>query len=79
MSEDETRRIRMGNSIILRGRDAPIEEEDVCAVYKGSLVAIGDVEKGCFQPRRVLQSPNNAPPPEPSGLTLSLAAHPSGR
>lgn len=62
MSEDETRRIRMGNSIILRGRDAPIEEEDVCAVYKGSLVAIGDVEKGCFQPRRVLQSPNSAPP-----------------
>ena len=56
MSEDEVRRIRLGNSIILRGRDAPIEEEDVCAVYKGNLVAIGDIEKGSFQPRRVLQS-----------------------
>ncbi len=56
MSEDEVRRIRTGNSIILRGRDAPIEEEDVCAVYKGNLVAIGDIEKGSFQPRRVLQN-----------------------
>ena len=60
VNEDEARRIHMGNSIILRGRDAPIEEEDVCAVYKGSLVAIGDVEKGCFQPRRVLQTTKNA-------------------
>ena len=60
MSEDEVRRIRMGNPIILRGRDAPIEEEDVCAVYKGDLVAIGDVEKGCFQPRRVLQTSQSA-------------------
>lgn len=61
MSEDETRRIRLGNPIILRGRDAPIEEEDVCAVYKGKLVAIGDITKGSFQPRRVLQAPNTTP------------------
>jgi len=54
LSEDEARRIRLGNSIILRGRDAPIEEVDVCAIYKGNLVAIGDVDKGTFQPRRVL-------------------------
>ena len=54
LSEDEARRVRLGNSIILRGRDAPVEEEDVCAVNKGQLVAIGDVKKGQFQPRRVL-------------------------
>lgn len=53
VSEDEARRIRLGNSIILRGRDAPIEEHDVCAIYRGNLVAIGDVEKGSFQPKRV--------------------------
>ncbi len=54
LSEDEARRVRLGNAIILRGRDAPLEEEDVCAVYKGGLVAIGDVLKGQFQPKRVL-------------------------
>ncbi|MEE9375375.1 MAG: tRNA pseudouridine(55) synthase TruB [Rhizobiaceae bacterium] len=54
ISEDEARRIRLGNPIILRGRDAPIEDQDVCAVYRGNLVAIGDIEKGQFHPKRVL-------------------------
>ncbi|MEM1038036.1 MAG: tRNA pseudouridine(55) synthase TruB [Pseudomonadota bacterium] len=56
LDEDQARRIRMGNSIILRGRDAPVEEADVCAIHKGSLVAIGDVAKGSFQPRRVFKA-----------------------
>ena len=54
LSEDEARRVRLGNAIILRGRDAPVEEVDACAIYRGELVAIGDVNKGSFQPRRVL-------------------------
>lgn len=54
LSEDEARRVRLGNAIILRGRDAPVEDRDVCAVYKGTLVAIGDIAKGQFQPNRVL-------------------------
>ena len=54
LSQDEARRVRLGNAIILRGRDAPIEDDDVCAVYKGELVAIGDIKQGQFQPRRVL-------------------------
>lgn len=54
LSQDEARRVRLGNAIILRGRDAPVEEADVCAVYKGELVAIGDIKQGQFQPRRVL-------------------------
>ncbi|MEE9315357.1 MAG: tRNA pseudouridine(55) synthase TruB [Rhizobiaceae bacterium] len=58
VSEDEARRIRLGNPIILRGRDAPIEDQDVCAVYRGNLVAIGDIEKGQFQPKRVLATGN---------------------
>ncbi|MEL6946160.1 MAG: tRNA pseudouridine(55) synthase TruB [Pseudomonadota bacterium] len=55
LSSDQAERIRRGNAVILRGRDAPIEEEDVCAVFKGNLIAIGDIEKGQFQPRRVFQ------------------------
>lgn len=54
LSQDEARRVRLGNAIILRGRDAPVEDDDVCAVYKGELVAIGDIKQGQFQPRRVL-------------------------
>ncbi|MGI9364773.1 MAG: tRNA pseudouridine(55) synthase TruB [Rhizobiaceae bacterium] len=54
LSEDEARRVRLGNAIILRGRDAPVEDQDVCAVYKGNLIAIGDISKGQFQPNRVL-------------------------
>ena len=54
LSEGDVQRVRQGNSLILRGRDAPIDEPDVCATYKGSLVAIGDVARGQFQPRRVL-------------------------
>ena len=48
-------RVRLGNSVIIRGRDAPVDEADVCAILKGKLVAIGDVEKGMFHPRRVLR------------------------
>ena len=54
VNEDEARRIRLGNPIILRGRDAPLNEDDVCAIHRGALVAIGDIEKGSFHPRRVL-------------------------
>ena len=51
---DAARRITLGNAIILRGRDAPAEDTDVCAVHKGRLIAIGDVVQGQFEPRRVL-------------------------
>ena len=51
---DAARRIALGNAVILRGRDAPPADNDVCAVHKGRLVAIGDVVQGRFEPRRVL-------------------------
>lgn len=54
LSEDEARRVCLGNAIILRGRDAPIDDQDVCAVRKGKLIAIGNITKGQFQPNRVL-------------------------
>ena len=54
LGADDVRRVRLGNSIIVRGRDAPVEESDVCAVHKNALIAIGDISRGEFQPRRVL-------------------------
>lgn len=53
LSDDQAHRVKMGNPIILRGRDAPIDEDEVCVTQKGKLLAIGIIEKGQFKPRRV--------------------------
>ncbi len=46
-------KIRLGNPVIIRGRDAPVEAEEACATARGSLVAIGAIEAGMFKPKRV--------------------------
>jgi len=46
-------KLRQGRSVLLRGRDAPIVTGPVYAVSRGSLVALGEVERGEFRPSRV--------------------------
>ncbi len=46
-------RVRRGQSVLLRGRDAPIFEGEAYATCFGDLIAIGDVEHGEFIPKRV--------------------------
>jgi tRNA pseudouridine55 synthase len=53
VTDDAASRIRLGNSVILRGRDAPVEAEEACATARGKLVAIGAIEGGMFKPRRI--------------------------
>ncbi|MGE0282069.1 MAG: tRNA pseudouridine(55) synthase TruB [Rhizobiaceae bacterium] len=53
VNEDAAHRIRLGNPVIIRGRDAPIEAEEACAMARGRLVAIGAIEAGMFKPKRV--------------------------
>ena len=53
ISEDQARRIRSGNPIILRGRDAPLPAPEAYATMSGELVAIGAIEEGEFRPKRV--------------------------
>ncbi|WP_416796649.1 tRNA pseudouridine(55) synthase TruB [Ciceribacter azotifigens] len=53
VSEDQAHRLRMGNPIILRGRDAPVAEPEAVALVAGKLVAIGEIAGGEFHPRRV--------------------------
>ncbi|MGE7370299.1 tRNA pseudouridine(55) synthase TruB [Neorhizobium sp. NPDC001467] len=53
LSEDQAYRIRMGNPVIVRGRDAPLEAPEVYATAKGRLVAIGEIAQGEFRPKRV--------------------------
>jgi tRNA pseudouridine55 synthase len=52
---DQANRIRLGNPVILRGRDAPLPTEDACAFEGGKLIAIGEIAQGEFRPRRVFK------------------------
>jgi tRNA pseudouridine55 synthase len=53
IGDDAANRIRLGNPVILRGRDAPVEAAEACATAHGRLVAIGAIEAGMFKPKRV--------------------------
>lgn len=53
VSDDAAQRIRLGNPVIVRGRDAPVEADEACVTARGRLVAIGAIEAGMFKPKRV--------------------------
>lgn len=53
VSEDSAARLRLGNAVIVRGRDAPVNVPEAWASCRGRVVAIGEVEAGMFRPRRV--------------------------
>jgi tRNA pseudouridine55 synthase len=50
-------RLRRGQAVLLRGRDAPILEGTVYAVSRGMLVAIGEVSRGELKPKRIFNLP----------------------
>lgn len=53
ITSQQASRLRLGNAIVLTGRDAPVDEAEACAFAKGKLVAIGEVAFGQFKPKRV--------------------------
>ena len=53
ITDEAANRVRLGNPVIIRGRDAPVEAEEACATARGKLVAIGAIEAGMFKPKRV--------------------------
>lgn len=53
VSRDQATRLRRGQAIILRGRDAPAEGGPVYAACSGVVIAVGMVEKGELVPSRV--------------------------
>jgi len=53
INDDQARRLRSGNPIILRGRDAPLPCPEAYATVQGELIAIGAIEEGEFRPKRV--------------------------
>jgi len=64
-SERDTARIRSGQPVLLRGRDAPIAEGSAYAVCQGVPVAIGEIDRGSFNPRRVFNLGENPAPGGP--------------
>lgn len=50
-------RLRRGQAVLLRGRDAPIMTGTVYATSRGKLVAIGEVSGGELRPKRIFNLP----------------------
>ncbi|MEX3011259.1 tRNA pseudouridine(55) synthase TruB [Hoeflea sp. TYP-13] len=53
VNDQQAQRLRCGNPILLRGRDAPLPTDEAYATRNGKLVAIGEIAQGEFHPRRV--------------------------
>ena len=56
VTQPQASRLRAGNSILLRGADALTFADEAYATMGEELVAIGNVEKGEFNPRRVFKT-----------------------
>jgi tRNA pseudouridine55 synthase len=54
LTSDQAIRIRNGNPVLLRGRDAPVEEEAIAVYDRDGLMAIGKVEHGELKPVRLI-------------------------
>jgi tRNA pseudouridine55 synthase len=48
--------VRRGQSVLLRGRDAPIFAGVAHATVAGESLAVGEIAEGCFHPRRVFNA-----------------------
>jgi tRNA pseudouridine55 synthase len=70
VSRDDAARLRRGQAVILRGRDAPVISGEAVAQEAGQPVAIGEVAQGAFHPRRILHL---APQARRAAGTLSFA------
>lgn len=53
LSSADASRVRRGQSVLIRGRDAPILTGAAYAMSKSQLVALGELTKGEFRPTRV--------------------------
>ena len=53
MAAGDVARLKRGQAVLLRGRDAPLMEGPAYATERGVLVALGEVEQGAFNPKRV--------------------------
>ncbi len=55
VTKEQVHRLRLGNSIVLRGRDAIAQADEAFASNGDELIAIGEIDRGQFKPKRVFQ------------------------
>jgi tRNA pseudouridine55 synthase len=60
VSGQDADRLRRGQAVLLRGRDAPVIEGTVYATSRGTLIALGEVERGELHPKRIFNLPPRA-------------------
>ena len=53
VDSSQAARLKQGQSVIMRGRDAPIAEDPVLVMWQGKPVAIAAIEGGVLKSRRV--------------------------
>ena len=53
VSGDDAAKLKRGQAVLIRGRDAPILNGPVYATSRGTLVALGEVKRGELRPKRV--------------------------
>jgi len=58
VSQQDAARLARGQTVLMRGRDAPITSGEAYAVCKGTLIALCEIERGEIVPIRVF---NNSP------------------
>ena len=58
ISGQDAQRLKRGQAVLLRGRDAPILKGPVYAMSRGTLVAVGEVSRGELKPTRVFNLPS---------------------
>lgn len=57
ISGQDAARLKRGQPVLMRGRDAPILKGPVYATSRGTLVAVGEVSQGELRPTRVFNLP----------------------
>ncbi len=55
VDKQQVMRLRSGNPVLLRGRDALAFADEACAISGTDLIAIGNIDKGSFFPKRVFK------------------------
>ena len=49
----EAARLKLGQAVIVRGRDAPLNQDNVLIMWRGQPIALASLSQGAIKPRRV--------------------------
>lgn len=55
LASGDAAQVRRGQSVFLKGRDAPVAAGMIHVTHAGKTIAIGEVERGAFHPKRVFR------------------------